>query len=53
VQEGEVLSRSGAPVALRASTLCVHGDTPGARAVAEAVRKALETAGVVVRALGS
>jgi UPF0271 protein len=52
-QRGEVLSRGGAKVSLRALTLCVHGDTPGARAVAGAVRAALETAGVVVRALGS
>jgi UPF0271 protein len=52
-REGEVLSRSGAAVSLRALTLCVHGDTPGARAVAGAVRKALEAAGVVVRAIGS
>ncbi len=52
VQRGEVLSRGGAPVSLHAETLCVHGDTPGARAVAGAVREALEVAGVVVRALG-
>ena len=31
-------------------TLCVHGDSPGAVALAEAVRRALEQAGVAVRA---
>jgi UPF0271 protein len=50
-QEGEVLARSGATVPLEAQTLCVHGDTPGALALARAVRQALEAAGVTVRAL--
>ncbi len=31
-------------------TLCVHGDSPGAVALAEAVRRALEQAGVAVTA---
>lgn len=35
----------------RAETLCVHGDTPGAPAIARAVRAALESAGIAVRAL--
>jgi 5-oxoprolinase (ATP-hydrolysing) subunit A len=34
-----------------AETLCLHGDTPGAVAIARAVRAALEHAGVQVRAL--
>lgn len=33
-------------------TLCVHGDTPGALAIARAVRAALEAAGATVRAPG-
>ena len=52
VQRGEVLARGGAVVSLEARTLCVHGDTPGALALAQAVREALEAAGVAVRALG-
>jgi 5-oxoprolinase (ATP-hydrolysing) subunit A len=48
---GELVSRSGAVVRLRAETLCVHGDTRGALALAQAVREALEGAGIVVRAL--
>ena len=35
-----------------ADTLCVHGDTPGAVRLAEAVRSALEREGVVVAAPG-
>jgi UPF0271 protein len=34
-----------------ADTVCVHGDTPGATAIAKAVRGALEAAGISVRAL--
>ncbi len=51
-QKLEVLTRGGAVVSLRAETLCVHGDTAGAPALARAVRDALEAAGVAVRALG-
>jgi UPF0271 protein len=42
------LARSG-----RAQTICLHGDTPGAEAIARAVREALEQAGVTIVALGS
>jgi 5-oxoprolinase (ATP-hydrolysing) subunit A len=52
VQRREVESRDGSVVSVRAETLCVHGDTPGASALAQAVREALEAAGVTVRALG-
>ena len=38
----------GSPVTLEATTLCVHGDTPGAAAIARHVRGALESAGVTV-----
>ncbi|HQR47395.1 MAG TPA: LamB/YcsF family protein, partial [Thermoanaerobaculia bacterium] len=34
-------------------TICLHGDTPGAAAIAAAVRAALETAGFALRALGA
>ncbi|HEX4383790.1 MAG TPA: LamB/YcsF family protein, partial [Myxococcales bacterium] len=40
------LARSG-----RAQTICLHGDTPGAAAIARAVREALEQAGVTIVAL--
>jgi UPF0271 protein len=35
-------------VAVDARSLCVHGDTPGAVALARSVREALEQAGVGV-----
>jgi 5-oxoprolinase (ATP-hydrolysing) subunit A len=51
-QRRAVRARGGATVPLEAQTICVHGDTPGALALARAVREALEAAGVTVRALG-
>jgi UPF0271 protein len=47
-----VLTREGAAVAVEAQTICIHGDTPGAERIAEAVRGALEAAGVELKALG-
>ncbi len=40
----------GSTIAVRADTLCIHGDTPGAAAAARAVREALENEGVEIRA---
>jgi UPF0271 protein len=38
----------GSRVAIEADTLCLHGDTAGAAAIAEAVRRALEAAAIRV-----
>jgi len=35
----------------RCDTICVHGDTPGAVAIARAVRRGLENAGFAIRAI--
>jgi UPF0271 protein len=49
VREGCVPSLDGkALVPVRADTLCIHGDTPGAPSLARAVRAALEAAGIRV-----
>ncbi len=48
--EGRVTSREGAEIEVRADTLCIHGDTPGAASKARAVRDVLESHGVEVRA---
>jgi 5-oxoprolinase (ATP-hydrolysing) subunit A len=50
ITEGTVTAVDGSKVALHAESLCVHGDTPGAVEMAAAVRRALEDAGVEVRA---
>lgn len=45
---GEIEAVDGTVIQLRCDTLCVHGDTPGAVAVAGAARRALEGAGIRV-----
>lgn len=45
-----VLTREGTAVPVEADTICIHGDTPGATRIAEAVRAALAEAGVELRA---
>jgi UPF0271 protein len=49
-RDGRVTARDGSPVAVRARSLCLHGDTAGAAALARRVRAALDEAGVTVRA---
>jgi len=44
----EVVTRTGKVVPFEVDTICVHGDVPGAAAVAEAVAGALRTAGVAI-----
>ncbi|MEU1630390.1 5-oxoprolinase subunit PxpA [Streptomyces sp. NPDC020096] len=44
-RDGSVRSVSGEPVAVRARSLCLHGDTPGAAALAVRVRSELLAAG--------
>lgn len=48
---GRVRAVDGRDFVLAADTLCVHGDSPGAAAIARAVRAALERAGVRIAAL--
>ncbi|WP_066288433.1 LamB/YcsF family protein [Arthrobacter sp. B6] len=47
--EGKIVARDGSILDVRADSICVHGDTPGAVAMAGAVRAGLEAAGVMVR----
>jgi UPF0271 protein len=49
-RDGEVRTPAGERVAVVPQSLCVHGDSPNAVAMARAVRDALESAGVQVRA---
>jgi UPF0271 protein len=48
--EGEVLAIDGSRIRIDAESICVHGDTPGAVAMAAAVHRALTTAGVRIGA---
>ncbi len=51
--EGRVTAAGGLEIALAARTICVHGDSPGAAAVARAVRAALLAAGVRLAPVGA
>ncbi len=51
VRDRRVRAHDGSEVAVRADTICLHGDTPGAAAIARAVREALSHAGIAVRPL--
>jgi UPF0271 protein len=53
VASGLVTATDGTVVALRADTICLHGDTPGAADLARAVRAALDAAGIKVAALAT
>jgi UPF0271 protein len=43
---------TGKEIRVEAETICLHGDTPGAAAIARRVRERLEAAGIVPRPLG-
>ncbi len=47
---GMVTSHSGTRIPVRARSLCLHGDTPGAVDLARRVRARLESSGVAVKA---
>ncbi|HEX6939717.1 MAG TPA: 5-oxoprolinase subunit PxpA [Longimicrobiales bacterium] len=53
VREGRVRSVEGEDIGVRADTICVHGDAPHAAALAKALRQALESHGIQVRAIGA
>lgn len=48
VGDGAVTAASGKVIKMRIDTVCIHGDTPGAVAIARRVREALERNGVAV-----
>jgi len=53
VRDGVVLTATGETLPLRIDTICVHGDTPGADALARRLRAGLAEAGIDVRSLQS
>jgi UPF0271 protein len=50
VVEGTIEAVDGTVLTVQAESVCLHGDTPGAAAIARAVRSALDAAGVEVAA---
>lgn len=53
VRQQQVVSAQGTVVAARTQTLCLHGDDPRAPTRAQAIRLALQTAGIRVAPLAS
>lgn len=52
LETGSVTSLSGSPVRVRADTICVHSDTPGAELIGPAVRAVLDQSPIVLSAPG-
>jgi len=50
--EGFVLADDGSRLAIQADTICLHGDTPGAPAIARLVRERLRQKGIRIAPLG-
>jgi 5-oxoprolinase (ATP-hydrolysing) subunit A len=53
VEEKSVLAIDGATVRIDAQTICIHGDTPGAVQIAEAVHRKLRDAGISIQAFAT
>jgi len=53
VRDGVVLTATGASLPMHIDTICVHGDPPGADALARRLRAGLTEAGIDVRSLQS
>lgn len=53
VRTGGIPDTSGGTVRVDAASICTHGDSPGAVAMARAVRESLENAGVSIRAFAA
>jgi UPF0271 protein len=51
VERGVATASDGSEVAVAAQTICIHGDTPGATAIAAEVARTLVGAGIRIRAL--
>jgi UPF0271 protein len=50
VRTGTVAANDGTPVRVEAESICVHGDSPGAVAMAQRLRARLQAEGVGIRA---
>ena len=51
VRDRQVIAVDGSTIELHADTMCLHGDTPGAAALAGEIRRGLESAGIQITAL--
>lgn len=53
VTEGAVVALSGRRIPVGIDSICVHGDTPGAVAMAQTVRAALERSGIALQSFSA
>ena len=51
VRDKQVVAVDGSTIPLQADTMCLHGDTPGAAALAREIRRGLESAGARIAPL--
>lgn len=51
VERGTAMASDGSEVSVKAQTICIHSDTPGAPQIAQAVALALRQAGIELRPL--
>ena len=51
VLQGTVTSQQGTEISLRADTICIHGDSPGAADMAKTIRERLWQAGIDVKSM--
>jgi 5-oxoprolinase (ATP-hydrolysing) subunit A len=49
VRDGQIVTTDGTKLPVEAATVCLHGDTPGAVAMARALREALTGEGIAIR----
>jgi 5-oxoprolinase (ATP-hydrolysing) subunit A len=50
-RDSSVIAENGTRLSVRAQTICVHGDTPGAPSIARRIREVLRQEGIVVASL--
>lgn len=53
VKAGAIITESGKHIETQIDTICLHGDTPEAVAIARSVRQSLEGAGIEVKTFGT
>jgi UPF0271 protein len=51
IARGEIVSVDGSVLKLKADTVCLHGDTPGAVELAQGIRRALQESAIPVRSM--
>lgn len=52
-RDGWVVASDGSRVEVKAETICLHGDTPGAASIARSVRERLAAEGIAVKAFAA